>query len=144
MRREINDAEIWSGIVQESGVGFIPSTQIHQALKDIYRFQDIFCDEASPTCLYPVRHSDDNLAYPVECQKPAERRSHSIQKAKSLEEIACHDGQVPGGGLYVYSFFLTFMTRSNRPRQRLPAVDAQRWLSSGPGRLRSYLRTPSP
>ena len=105
MRREISDAETWSGIVQESGVGFIPSTQIHQALKDIYRLQDIFSDEASPTCLYSVRHNDDNLAYPVECQKPAERRSHSIQKAKSLEEIACHDGQVPGGGLYVYQFF---------------------------------------
>ena len=41
----------------------------------------------------------------MECQKPAERRSHSIQKAKSLEEIACHDRQVPGGGLYVYQFF---------------------------------------
>ena len=105
MRREISDAEIWSGIVQESGVGLIPSTQIHQALRDICRLQDIFSDEASPTCLYPVGYSDDNLAYPVECQKPAERKSHSIQKAKSLEELACHDGHVSGGGPYVYRFF---------------------------------------
>lgn len=105
MGREISDAEIWNGIVQESGVGFIPLTQIQRALNDIYRLQDIFSDEASPTCLYPVRRSDDNLAYPVECRKPAERRSHSIQRAKSLEEIACHDGRVQGGGLYVYRFF---------------------------------------
>ena len=131
MRRETSDAEIWNGIVQESGVGFIPSTQIHQALKDIYRLQDIFADEASPTCLYPVRHSDDNLAYPVECRKPAERRSHSIQNAKSLEEIACHDGQVPGGGLYVYQVFPDIhdtvkQTSAATPGGGRPAL-AQQW-----------------
>ena len=131
MRREISDAEIWSGIVQESGVGFIPSTQIHQALKDIYRLQDIFSDEASPTCLYPVGCSDDNLAYPVECRKPAERKSHSIQKAKSLEEIACHDGHVPGGGPYVYQFFPDIydtvkQTSAATPGGGRPAL-AQKW-----------------
>ena len=105
MLREVSNAEIWNGIVQESGVGFIPTTQIQQALNDIYRFQDILSDEASPTCLYPVGFSDDRLAHPRECGKPAERKSHSIQKAKSLEEIACNDGRVPGGGPYVYQFF---------------------------------------
>ena len=105
MMREISDAETWSGLVRESGVGFISSNQIQQALNDMYRLQDILSDESNPACLYPVGHSDDNLAYPVECRKPADRKSHSIQKARSLEEIACHDGQVPGGGLYVYQFF---------------------------------------
>ena len=104
MRREISDAEIWSGLVRESSVGFIPLSEIHQALSDIYRLQDIFGDEASPTCLYPVDYSNDDPAYPVECRKPADRKSHSIQKAKSLEEIACNDGRV-GGGPYVYQFF---------------------------------------
>ena len=131
MRREISDAEIWSGIVQESGVGFIPSTQIQQALKDIYRLQDIFSDEASPTCLYPVGYSDDNLAYPVECRKPADRKSHSIQKAKSLEEIACHDGHVPGGRPYVYQFFPDIydtvkQTSAATPGGGRPAL-AQKW-----------------
>ena len=131
MRREISDAEIWSGIVQESGVGFIPSTQIHQALKDIYRLQDIFSDEASPNCLYPVGYSDDNLGYPVECREPAERKSHSIQKAKSLEEIACHDGHVLGGGPYVYRFFPDIydtvkQTSAATPGGGRPAL-AQKW-----------------
>ncbi len=131
MIREISDAEIWSGIVQESGVGFIPSTQIHQALKDMYRLQDIYSDESNPTCLYPVGHSDDNLAYPVECRKPAERKSHSIQKAKSLEEIACHDGHVPGGGLYVYQFFPDFddavkQTSAATPGGGTPSL-GQKW-----------------
>lgn len=109
--REISVAEIWSGIIQESGVGFIPLTQIQQALKDIDRLQDIFSDEANPTCLFPVGHSDDNLAYPVECGKPAKRSSHSIQEAKSLREIACDDGQGRGGGRTFTSSFLTFATR---------------------------------
>ena len=104
-RREVSDAEIWGGIVQETGVGFIPLAQIRQALNDIHRLQDIFFDKLDPKCLYPVGHSDDSLAYPVDCGKPADRRSHSIQRAKSLEEIACRDGAVPGGGLYVYQLF---------------------------------------
>ena len=105
MPREISDAEIWSGIVRESGAGFIPTTQIQQALNDLYRLQDILSDEASPTCLYPVEFSDDRMAYPLECRKPAERKSHSIQKASSLEAIACNDGRAPGGGPYVYQLF---------------------------------------
>ena len=112
-------------------MGFIPSTQIHQALKDIYRLQDIFSDEASPTCLYPVGYSDDNLAYPVECREPAQRKSHSIQKAKSLEEIACHDGHVSGGGPYVYQFFPDIydtvkQTSAATPGGGRPAL-AQKW-----------------
>ena len=103
--RKVSDAEIWNGIVEESGIGFIPLGQIRQALKDIHQLQDIFSDELDPLCLYPVGHSDDSLAYPVDCRKSAERRSHSIQRAKSLEEIACRDGRVPGGGLYVYQLF---------------------------------------
>ena len=131
MRREINDAEIWNGIVQESGVGFIPPAQIRQALKDIYRLQDMFSDESSPTCLYPVGYSDDNLAYPIECRKPAERKSHSIQKATSLEEIACYDGQVPGGGPYVYQLFPDIRdtvkrTSAATPSGGRPAL-AQKW-----------------
>ena len=129
--REISDPEIWSGITQESGVGFIPPTQIQQALKDIDRFQDIFSDEANPTCLFPVRHSDDNLAYPVECGKPAKRSSHSIQEAKSLREIACDDGQGRGGGLYVYQFFPDIrdaveQTSAATPGGGRPAL-AQQW-----------------
>ena len=50
VRREVSDAEIWSGIVQESGIRFIPVFQIHQALQDIYRLQDIFSDELDPLC----------------------------------------------------------------------------------------------
>ena len=129
--RKISDAEIWSGIVRESGVGFIPSTQIHQALKDMYRLQDIFSDESDPTCLYPVGHSDDNLAYPVECRNPAERKSHSIQKAKSLEEIACHDGHIPGGGLYVYQLFPDIRDMVRQTSAATPggghAALAQKW-----------------
>ena len=104
-RRKVSNAEIWDGIVQESGIDFIPLAQIRQVLNDIYRLQDIFSDKLNPKCLYPIRQSDDSLAYPVDCGKPAERRSHSIQRAKSLEEIACRDGAVRGGGLYVYQLF---------------------------------------
>ena len=131
MRREISNAELWGGIVNESGVGFIPTTQISQALKDIRRLQDIFSDEANPTCLYPVGYSDDNLAYPVECREPAERKSHSIQRAKALEEIACHDGNVSGGGPYVYQLFPTIndavkQTSAATPDGGRPAP-AQKW-----------------
>ena len=112
-------------------MGFIAPTQIHQALKDMYRLQDIFSDEASPTCLYPVGYNDDKLAYPVECRKPAERRSHSIQKAKSLAEIACRDGQVAGGGLYVYQLFPEISdtikhTSAAAPNNGRPAL-GQQW-----------------
>ena len=103
--RRVSDTELWSGILQESGVGSIPVAKIRTALKDIHRLQDIFSDELNPLCLYPVGHSDDSLAHPIDCGEPAARRSHSIQRAKSLEEIACRDGRVPGGGLYVYQLF---------------------------------------
>ena len=104
-RREVSDAEIWRGIVQKTGVGSIRMAQIGQALDDIHRLEDIFSDELNPLCLYPVGNSDDSLGYPLDCGKSAKRRSHSIQRAKSLKEIACHDGGVPGGGLYVYQLF---------------------------------------
>ena len=102
---KLNDAEIWRGILQESGVGSIAVGKIRTALKDIHRLQDIFSDELNPLCLYPIGWSDDSLAYPIDCGESAERRSHSVQRAKSLVEIACHDGHVPGGGLYVYQLF---------------------------------------
>ena len=41
----------------------------------------------------------------MDCGQSSKRRSHSIQQAKPLEEIACHDGRVRGGGPYVYQFF---------------------------------------
>ena len=131
VRREVSDAEIWSGLVQESGVGFIPVAQIQQALRDIHRLQDVFSDQLDPLCLYPVGHSDDNLAYPVECGESAERKSHSIQRAKPLSEIACHDGRVPGGVPYVYQFFPDIphtvdQTTGPSPGTGRPAV-AQRW-----------------
>ena len=49
--RKVSDAEIWNGIVQESGGGFIPVSQIQEALRDIHRLQDIFSDELDPMCL---------------------------------------------------------------------------------------------
>ena len=105
MRGEPSNAAIWSGIAHESGVGFIAVTQIHQALQDLYRLQDLFSDESDPRCLYPVGHSDSQMAYPVECGQTAERKSHSIQHANVLEAIACYDGRAPGGGPYVYQLF---------------------------------------
>ena len=131
MGREVSDAEIWNGLVQESGVGFIRLAQIRQALKDIYRLNDIFSDESNPVCLYPVRHSDDDLAYPVECGKPADQKSHSIQRAKILKEIACNDGRVLGGGPYVYQFFPDIQhalgeTSAPTPGEGRPGL-AQRW-----------------
>ena len=130
-RREVSDAAIWSGIVQESGIGLIPVSQIRQALQDVHRLQDIFSDKLDPLCLYPVGHSDDDLSYPVECGKHAGRKSHSIQKAKLLEDIACHDGRVPGGGPYVYQFFPDIphtvdQTAGPSPGTGHPAL-AQRW-----------------
>lgn len=97
----------------------------------MYRLQDIFSDESDPTCLYPVGHSDDNLAYPVECRNPAERKSHSIQKAESLKEIASHDRQVPGGGLYVYQLFPDIRDMVRQTSAATPggghAALAQKW-----------------
>ena len=101
VRFKISDAQIWNGIVEESGIGFIPLAQVRQALNDIHRLQDIFFDKLDPKCLYPMRYGNDSLAFPVDCGKSAERRSHSIQRAKSLEELACRDGSVRGGGPYV-------------------------------------------
>ena len=58
---KLSDAEIWSGILQESGVGSIAVGKIRTALKDIHRLQDIFSDELNPLCRYPVGQSDDSL-----------------------------------------------------------------------------------
>ena len=102
---KISDAQIWNGIVEESGIGFIPLAQIRQALNDIHRLQDIFFDKLDPKCLYPLGYSNDSLAFPVDCGESAERRSHSIQRAKSLEELACRDPSVCGGGPYVLQMF---------------------------------------
>ena len=64
---KISEAQIWNGIVEESGIGFIPLAQVRQALNDIHRLQDIFFDKLDPKCLYPMGYGNDSLAFPVDC-----------------------------------------------------------------------------
>ena len=45
-------------------------------------------DESSPTCLVPVCLGSKAPFSPVDCKKPASRKSHSIQEAGPLKEIS--------------------------------------------------------
>lgn len=104
MPRRFSDAQIWSKLVEELGAEHISRKHVQQALEDSYRIQGTFLDASDPHCLYPVTSGDDEGIFSVECGEPATRRSHSIQKDKSLKEIASFDGGVRGGGPYVYQF----------------------------------------
>ena len=101
MKRKITDAEIWDGIVNESDVGFIPLSQLSDAVEAVSKLRVPLSDESSPKCLYPVGHSDDALSHPAECRALSLNKSHSIQELGPLKEIASDDGD----GSYVIQFF---------------------------------------
>lgn len=105
MPQNFSDAQILGKLAEEPGVGQISRDQIQQALADVHLLQNKFLDASDPHCLYPVASRGGDGTFSEECGKPATRDSHSIQRARSLREIASRDGRGNGRGLYVFQFF---------------------------------------
>ena len=98
---EFTPSQLWGALVRDWQVPFISDSEIESAMESLSKARLGLADESSPTCLVPIGLENRVPFSPVDCSRPADRGSHSIQRAGPLEEIST---RLPGG-LYVLQLF---------------------------------------
>ena len=85
---EFRPSQVWGALVRDWKVDFISSSHLESAMESLSVAKLGLADESCPTCLVPVHLESKAPFSPVDCRKPAYRKSHSIQEAGPLKEIS--------------------------------------------------------